>query len=144
MYDMDREFRNRVNRAASEVIRSMARYVETPSLLLSRALMDAIIEFKTILNSDDVELSRAIYGLEMALVEASEKHGNEAEGGKLAGSFPTPLTYLVTQELNRRKISYTLKEHDSFITNLYVPSYSIKEAVAIMNELKQKHKRIRI
>lgn len=148
MYEIEKEFRKKVNGAVSDIVRAMARYVATPSLTLCREISEAITKYKAVFSSpvdNDMELSRAMKELEAALDEACAKPAsNGAAGKQLAGSFPTQLTYLITQELNRRKISYTIKEPDSFATHLYVPTYSIKEAVTIITEVKKKHRRIRI
>jgi hypothetical protein len=141
---MDTEFKNKLYRAAGDLLRLMARYVATPTPSLGRALSDAVAEFKSILDPDNVELAEAISDLERALKEAGEKEGNGVPGKQLAGTFSTTLTYHITQELNRRRIPYTLKEADSFSTLLYVPAYSIKEAVAIINDVSLEHRRIRI
>ncbi len=60
------------------------------------------------------------------------------------GVFQPKLTVTIVQELNRRKIAYQLNEIDEHSTELSVLKDSSAEASELLNEIKRKHKRIRL
>jgi hypothetical protein len=60
------------------------------------------------------------------------------------GIFETKLSLEVVQELNRRKIIHRLDELDNHLTELSALPSSSTEAKEVLDEIKRKHKRIRL
>lgn len=62
----------------------------------------------------------------------------------MAGSFPTGLTLLVTQEMNRRNISHRLEVVSGHVTELHVLGPNRSEAGEALEEIKRRHRRRRL
>ncbi|MFQ5466473.1 MAG: hypothetical protein ACE5EI_11135 [Thermodesulfobacteriota bacterium] len=62
----------------------------------------------------------------------------------LAGTFPTALTLLVTQEMNRRNIRNRLVEVSDHATELHVPGPHRAEASEVLEDIKRRHRRRRL
>lgn len=67
-----------------------------------------------------------------------------AEDLARAGIFQTNLSLYVVRELNRRGISFRLEETDPFATAVYVHKAERGEAAELIEEIKKKHKRVRL
>ena len=128
------------------LLRSVSRYIDSPSDTVKMEMKEALGDMTEVLNiENEAQLVEAAGRLSKTISDSirSVTERNESEK-KLVGSFPTNLSYLIVQEMGRRKISYEMKELDSYISQLYVPLYSLKEATVILDKVKENNKRIRI
>ncbi len=69
---------------------------------------------------------------------------NKSDEYQKVGVFPSLLRVSLVAELNRSGIAYRLEDLDEHMTALYVLSFSLNEAGAILSEIKSKNKRIRM
>lgn len=128
------------------LLRSVSRYIDSPSDTVKLEMKEALGDMTEVLNiENEAQLVEVAGRLSKTISDSisSVSERNESEK-KLVGSFPTNLCYLIVQEMGRRKISYEMKELDSYISQLYVPLYSLKEATVILDKVKENNKRIRI
>ena len=142
---MKRSEKAKLFASLTTLTRSFTRFLSEPSGRSLKQLKGSIENLRGLLDpGDDGEFLDAIEILEGALSSTVNVGAGQESADHLVGSYATKLTYLVVQEMDRRKIPYRLKELDSYVSQLYAPLHHSKEAASILSEIKDDNKRIRV